>query len=172
MSFDLKRVTPYLPWIERGVLLLVILCFVLFWNWNSREKARLAQEVESWKLKSQGYADDDEKRQRELDRLSKEFLKKDGEWAGQVKQLEKLLGETPKVIRIVEIRTEPGPVNPLPPGTPPRECPTDGKKIILVEGDKVHAELKEIDWGTDSKNTVMTGRISCLRDTAGGPGPT
>lgn len=164
MAFDLKKLTPYLPWIERGAVLVVIIILAVFWNRSHSERSKLVQEVESLKLKSQGYADDQEKKQRDLERMAKDLLVQDVAWKAQVTELEKLLGETPKVIRVVEIRTETKPVVVLP-GTPPRECPADGKQVILVEGDGMHAELKEIDWGTKSNNNVMTGRISCFRDT-------
>lgn len=151
-------------WIERGVLLVLILVMVGFWTWDHREKVQLRHDLETEKLKSKGYVDDINKKQSDLNALGKKLMDKDTDWQLQVENLQKLLGEKPKIVRVVDWKTKPEPVY-LPSSEPARVCPTDGKKIVLVEGDQLHAELKEIDWGTKANNNIMTGRIMCFRDT-------
>jgi len=150
------------PWIIRGVVLLVFI--TLAWSWNNArsERAELEKKVERLELEKKGLATEQEAKQRDLDKLSRQLWEHDAEWRAHIKGLEKMLGETPKVIRVVEYVSKPTEVTKPPEARP---CPTDGKAIVLLEGDKMHAELKETDFGTDAGNTVMTGRISCVRDT-------
>lgn len=159
-----KSLSDRALWIERGVLLILILVLAGFLTWDHRDKMRLQNELQAEKLRSSGYVDDINKKQKDLDKLAKTKLDGDEAWRLQVAQMEKLLGEKPQIIRVVEWKTRPEPVY-LTPSEPPRQCPNDGKKIVLVEGDELHAELAEIDWGTKANNDIMTGRLKCFRDT-------
>jgi hypothetical protein len=154
----------YGPWIFRAGVLVVFIILALAWNSSRAEKALLSKKVESLELEKKGLISEKEVKQRDLERAAHDLEMTDAGWRDKVKDLEKLLGEKPKVVRVVDVKTETKVVE-VTKETPPRPCPTDDRKIILVEGDSLHAELKEVDYGTDAGNTVVTGRVSCWRDT-------
>jgi len=158
-----QAMKEYRIWIERGALLIVIIVFAFYWNNARGERDTLRKDKEALQLEREKFVAERESNKKTLEKQEKEILRQDAAWKAQVEQLEKLLGEKPKLIKVVEIRFVEKPV-PGDPG-PARECPEDKKDIVLLKGDKVTAALDELHYKTPNDNTVLTGRVQCIRTT-------
>jgi hypothetical protein len=165
MADPIPRAQIY-GWVASGVA--VILAVLLVWSWNSGRLAKedLSKELERVKLEKSELLAERDASKKELSQREKELLMGNADLEIEVARLKDVLGRKPKVIEIVKWETAPGAVLPATDG---RVCPpaADGKmpKVLLVEGDTMHAEVAELTYETKEDNHVIIGKASCFRDT-------
>jgi hypothetical protein len=172
-----KSLSDRALWIERGVLLVLILIVIGFWTWDHRDKVHLAKDLADLRVENAGLVAEKDAKQKDLDRAAEALLSKDKSWKQMVEDLQKALGEKPKVVEVIKWRSKTSDASDAG-DTTPRTCPEipatpttpaqPAMKTIVAEGDKGHVEVGEITYGTKDGSTVLTASALCFRETPSG----
>lgn len=147
------------PWIYRAAVLIIILLLAYAWNSAHRDREALSKELERQKLAAAGLIAEKDAKQRDLDKAEKEIVSQNELFRNEKERLQRALDAKPKVVEVIKWRTEPTPVGPG-----DQTCP-EGKKAVLLEGDKGHIEASEVTYRTEENNHVFLATASCWRDT-------
>lgn len=160
----------WLPWVWRGLVLVLVVFLAKAWNDAHSAEAALSKELEREKIEKANLLAERDANKKELSRLEKELLDYNPDLKGENERLKKLLDEKPKVVEVVKWKTKVVEV-PSDPHDAPRDCPQPGpdgkpsKEIVLLAGDTGHAEVNEITYETKKGNNVIIGKAFCYRDT-------
>jgi hypothetical protein len=162
----LERAKPYMPWILRGLALLLFILLAKSWNDARSLKNAFSKELEREKIEKAGLLAERDATKKELKDREAELLMGQAALAVEVERLKSTVGKV-KIVEVIKWETKEVRVE-VPVEVPGRDCPplVDGKpskKILLVEGDTGMAEVTQLKYETRAGNQVIVGQASCLR---------